>query len=401
MLAAKYALERPAGLGGMAELWVATNRATGGEICMKVFVPAEGADAEESALRFRREAHASARLAHRAIVRVFDLLELDREGNATSGSWVDPGARAPHAYAIVMELLAGETLGDRLSRESPLPLATALDLMLDIVSALSHAHREGVVHRDIKPDNVFLAQDPDGHIAPKVLDFGISKLANAETITLDGVLLGTPDFMSPEQARGARKIDARSDVFSAAVLFYVMLTGRHPYLDEGEHDFATTIAAILRADLAPAPEIPTAIDAVLRQALARDPALRFADASELGAALRRAAGRRPAESSPSLPRLATPASVIAPRGLGAAPGSHAKRRSLGLIIVGSTLVVAVVIVVAAFVRRPAMPSFTPAAPPPSVTAAAATSVTAAASAAPAPAPPSARPKTSSPRAPAK
>ena len=350
VLAGKYELARPAGVGGMAELWVATNRATGGEVCVKVFVPAEGADAEESALRFRREAHASARLAHRAIVRVFDLLELDREGNATSGSWIDPGASAPHAYAIVMELLQGETLGDRLARDEKLPLAGALDLFLPIVSALAHAHQAGVVHRDIKPDNVFLAEDPDGHVAPKLLDFGISKLANAETITLDGVLLGTPDFMSPEQAKGARKIDARSDVFSASVLLYVMLTGRHPFFRFDEsRDFAATVSAILRADMAASSELAPAIEGVLRKALAKDPAGRWADAAELGAELRRAAGRRPAESSPALPPLPSPALDFPPRSAGRAAASSSSRRSKAMLVVGSTLAAAVVLLIVAFV----------------------------------------------------
>jgi eukaryotic-like serine/threonine-protein kinase len=290
VIAGKYLLERPAGFGGMAELWVATNQATRAEVCVKLLNPS-GEDEVEAVERFHREARAAAKLSHRAIVRVFDLLELDENGEATKAR--------PRAYAIVMELLHGETLGDLLAKRGKLPVDEALDLFLPVVSALAHAHRASVIHRDIKPDNIFLARDPDDQIIPKVLDFGVSKLENAETITIDGVLLGTPSFMSPEQARGARALSARSDVFSAGILFYVMLTGKNPF-DDGP--FASVVDAVLRREVLPVEGLAPEIWAVLQQAMEKDPERRFGDATEMGIALRKAAGRRAStESSPVLP----------------------------------------------------------------------------------------------------
>ncbi len=290
VIARKYVLERRAGFGGMAQVWVATNQATGAEVCVKLLV-ARGEDADEAVERFRREAHAAAKLSHRAIVTVFDLLELDAEGEVTKGP--------PAAYAIVMELLHGETLGDTLAKRGKLPLEEALDIFLPVVSALGHAHRASIIHRDLKPDNIFLARDPDGHVTPKVLDFGVSKLQSAEAITVDGVIVGTPSFMSPEQARGAREIDARSDVFSAGILFYLMLTGKNPF---EAHDFASAVDAILRKEVPPIEDVPPAIWAVIEQAIRKNPAERFADATEMGIALRKAAGRKATtESNPVLP----------------------------------------------------------------------------------------------------
>lgn len=288
LLAQKYRLARPAGFGGMAQLWVAKNEATGAEVCIKILVPEKSDD--ESVERFRREAYAAARLTHRAIVRIFDLVELGPDGEATKGK--------PAALAIVMELLHGETLGDHLMKRGKLPLEEAIDLALPFLSALAHAHRAGVVHRDLKPDNIFLSTDPDGHVIPKVLDFGVSKMAitgdhalktpAAKQLTLDGVMLGTPSFMSPEQARGARDVDARSDVFSAGILIYMMLAGKNPFESESFH---SVIAAVLQREVPRLPGVPDPIWNVIEKALAKDASGRYADATELGIALRRATGR--------------------------------------------------------------------------------------------------------------
>jgi serine/threonine-protein kinase len=308
VLAGKYRLTRTAGFGGMAQLWVATNLATGAEVCIKILVP-EGSDGD-SVERFRREAYAAARLSHRAIVKIFDLVELGPTGEAlTDGS--------PTALAIVMELLHGETLADLLMKKGKLPLDEAMDLAVPFLSALAHAHRAGVVHRDLKPDNVFLATEPDGHVIPKVLDFGVSKMSQGaerdprtgkdqRQLTYDGVVLGTPSYMSPEQARGSRSVDARSDVFSAGILMYMMLAGKNPFESETFH---LVISAILERE-PPRPEgVPDAIWAVIEKALTKDPALRFADATELGIALRRATGRTSTTDSGAHLRAALPASV--------------------------------------------------------------------------------------------
>jgi serine/threonine-protein kinase len=287
-LGGKYVLEKPVGFGGMAEVWAATNKATSAKVCVKVLA----SDDAEAVERFRREAHAGARLTHRAIVRVFDLLLLDARGQVSREG-------EPRAYAMVMELLRGESLGDHLAKRGRLPLAEALDVLLPVISALAHAHRANVVHRDLKPDNIFLAVDPDGHVGPKVLDFGVSKIGGASAITGDGALVGTPSFMSPEQARGARQVDARSDVFSAAVLFYLMLTGTNPF---EQASFAASVEAVLRREAPRIGELPVELWEVVERALAKDPAARYADATEMGIALRKAAGRRSTtDSAPSVP----------------------------------------------------------------------------------------------------
>src|SRR4051812_18574819 len=233
VLARKYRLLRPAGFGGMAPLWAANNESTGAEVCIKVLVPEKMDD--EPVKRFRREANAAARLSHRAIVRTFDLLELDATGDSKG---------APVALGLVMELLQGETLGDLLAKRTKLPLEEALDIAIPVCSALAHAHRAGVVHRDLKPDNIFVATDVDGEAMPKVLDFGISKVSsgtgNTVALTLEGVMLGTPAFMSPEQAKGAKTIDARSDVFSFAIVLYMMLSGTNPFDGRRLHDVITS-----------------------------------------------------------------------------------------------------------------------------------------------------------------
>ena len=280
VLATKYELLRPAGFGGMAQLWVAKNRATAAEVCIKILLPENSED--EAVERFRREAYAAARLSHRAIIRIFDLVELGPTGEVTSGK--------PSALAIVMELLRGETLGDLLMKRGKLPLEEAVDLAIPLVSALAHAHRAGVVHRDLKPDNIFLSTDPDGHVIPKVLDFGVSKMQSNENkpLTFEGMVLGTPSFMSPEQATGKRAIDARSDVFSAGILVYMMLAGKNPF--DGE-SFHSTVSAIVHFEPPRLASVPDAIWNVIAKALAKDTADRFADATELGIALRRASGR--------------------------------------------------------------------------------------------------------------
>ena len=282
VLGKKYRLQRRAGIGGLADVWIATNSATGANVCVKaIFAPTGKSEPVE---RFRREAHACARLTHRAIVRTFDLLELDENGNLTSSNQAV-------CLALVMELLAGEALGTRLERERKLTLEDALDIFLPVLGGLAHAHRAGIVHRDIKPDNVFISRDPDGTVMPKILDFGISKnLTAAELpLTLEGVALGTPAFMSPEQARGMRDIDARSDVFSAATVFHVMLTGKNAFEESG---VAATFDAILRRTIERPEEIAPHVWDVIAAAWAKDPSDRFANAEEFASALAHATGRQ-------------------------------------------------------------------------------------------------------------
>ncbi len=282
VLGGKYRLLRPVGSGGMAQVWAARNESTHAEVCVKILAP-ESID-DEAVKRFRREANVGARLGHRAIVRVYDLLELDADG-----ANVRPG-NAPVGLAIVMDLLRGESLGEGLKREGRVTLDMALDIMLPVLSGLGHAHADGVVHRDLKPDNVFLSVDDDGHMVPKLLDFGVSKVrqAGGTTITSFGARVGTPRYMSPEQAEGSTKIDARSDVFSAGTLLYRMLSGRDLF---GGDTLDAVVREILEHEAEPIEGLPAPVWNVIAKALEKDPAKRYRDASKFGAALAHAAGR--------------------------------------------------------------------------------------------------------------
>jgi serine/threonine protein kinase len=260
----KYVLLRPLGTGGMGEVWMATNASTGADVAVKALLP-ELALSSAALARFRDEAYATAMLSHRGIVRVFDLVE------------VAPGAGS---LLIVMELLRGHTLAQRLATLGPLCVAEALAVALPILSALSHAHGAGIVHRDVKPDNVFLSIEPDGQVFPKLVDFGISQLRQwGASSPSDGIVVGTPWYMSPEQARG-EEVDARCDVFGVGVLLYECLSGINP-LRIGE----ATSSAGERSGPVPLGAVPASLRAVIARALAERREDRFSTAAELAEAL--------------------------------------------------------------------------------------------------------------------
>jgi serine/threonine protein kinase len=282
IVAEKYRLVRTAGLGGMAAVWVAKNEATGAEVALKMLMPTAG-EPVEAAARFRREAHTAAQLTHRGIVRVFDLIELEPHLKGSDG--------LPHAgtLVMVMELLRGETLASRLEKNGTLPLEEALDVVFGLLSAIGHAHASGIIHRDLKPENVFLSLDSDGLVTPKILDFGISKTTHpkAPVITTDGALMGTPSYMSPEQARGW-EVDERSDLFAVGILFYEMVSGKNPFASGSYH---TVVAAILEREPDPLTNIPREVWDVVHRCLVKSPEHRFRSARECLDAFRVASGR--------------------------------------------------------------------------------------------------------------
>jgi serine/threonine-protein kinase len=213
----KYALVRLLGEGGMGSVWVARNLTLNSHVALKL-MRADFAQAVPGAgERMLQEARAAAAIHHPAIVQIFDF------GRTRDG---DP--------FISMELLDGESLSATLKRREKLPALRAVQVLLPIADALVVAHARGVVHRDLKPDNVLLARLADGRVQPKILDFGIAKLDGPASpkLTLDGTVLGSPAYMSPEQAKGQSDIDLRVDVWAFSVMLYELVTGCTPFAGE-------------------------------------------------------------------------------------------------------------------------------------------------------------------------
>ena len=260
-LADRYRIERELGQGGMATVYLAHDRKHDRKVAIKVLRP------ELAALlgpeRFAREIRITGQLSHPNILQVFD----SGEDPATGLCW----------YA--MPYVAGESLRDLLNRETQLPIDEALRLFGEIADGLDHAHRHGFVHRDLKPENILLQ---DGHA--RVADFGLARTMSAvgsEKLTETGLALGTPSYMSPEQAAGQGKIDARSDIYALGCLLYEMLAGNPPFQ-------GPTVQAIMaRHAVDPVPglrtvrsTVPAPVEAAITKALAKVPADRFTSAAQ-------------------------------------------------------------------------------------------------------------------------
>jgi tetratricopeptide (TPR) repeat protein len=260
LIAERFQLQQRVGQGGMGVVYRATDRWDGQPVALKLL------DVDRAAERFGREARVLAGLQHPAIVRYV------AHGQASSGE-----------LYLAMEWLEGETLGDRLAR-GPLEVPHAVALASRVADALACAHARGVVHRDIKPDNLFLPAR-DGLV--KVLDFGIARdLLATRVATRTGVVIGTLGYMAPEQARGDRTIDGRADVFALGCVLFECLTGARAFA--GENAMAV-LARILLSDPARVrelrPDVPAELDALVARMLAKDPAARPADGAAVLAAL--------------------------------------------------------------------------------------------------------------------
>ena len=251
----RYRLIERIGKGAMGMVYAADDETMGRRVAVKVMM-ADLEQEPETRERFYREAKVTGQLVHRNIVTVYDIGE-------------DHGR--PY---IVMELLQGVPLGEYLQRPEARALDAKLDLMRQICEGLEVAHERGVIHRDIKPNNLFVL--PDGNL--KILDFGVARLATS-TLTAKGFLVGTPEYMSPEQAMG-RPVDARSDVFSAASVFYFILTNRAPF---GTSDLPKVLNAVMFNPPAPFTEgeAPEALGRVLLKALEKDPDRRQRSCAEM------------------------------------------------------------------------------------------------------------------------
>ena len=290
-LADRYRIERELGHGGFAVVFLAHDQRHDRPVALKVLHPEIAASLGVD--RFQREIHLAARLQHPHILGVFD------SGETAGQLW------------FVMPYVEGESLRGRLERERQLPVADAVRIALEVADALDYAHRHGVIHRDIKPENILLTER---HAL--VADFGIARAVGAEALTQSGIAIGTPAYMSPEQASGERTLDARSDLYALGCVLYEMLAGEPPFT-------GPTSAAILARALTEAPRpvhtirdaVPIALDAVIAKAMSRVAADRYASASELAHALTAAAG--PALSAtPSFARRLGPARLVSVFALG-------------------------------------------------------------------------------------
>jgi serine/threonine-protein kinase len=259
-----YRLEAELGRGGMGTVFAATHTRLPRRVAVKVL--RETTD-PQALKRFRREAEICSQIGHGNIVEVFDFNQHDGQ---------------PY---IVMELLTGESLRQRLKREPVLSPALRVQMVREIGRALAAAHAVGVVHRDLKPENLFLCRE-DGVEHFKILDFGISKIMGALSLqTRDSALLGTPGYMSPEQARGdMQKVTASADQFSFATIVYEALSGHAAFMAPEDSPY-TVLYKIVHKEPAPLFDQPQAVRAVLARAMAKEPHERFADVAEMVTAL--------------------------------------------------------------------------------------------------------------------
>ena len=272
-----YRISRVIGVGGMGAIYEAAHVSAGRRVAIKM-MSRELAAHPEALARFRREVKVTTELAHPNIVDVFDF------GAAPTGE--------PY---LVMEFLEGEDLEQRLERDGRVPLLTAVQIINQVASALAVAHQEGVVHRDLKPGNVFLTQVEGDGVFVKVVDFGISKVLKAATtkLTMARAVVGTPEYMAPEQAAGrVDHVDHRSDQWALAVLAWHMLTGRLPFWKPEVSALLNQVIAEEPTPLVPelARAIPREVDKVIRRALSKRREDRFPTITAFARAFEAAAG---------------------------------------------------------------------------------------------------------------
>jgi beta-lactam-binding protein with PASTA domain/predicted Ser/Thr protein kinase len=280
LLGSRYEIGETLGYGGMAEVHRGRDVRLGREVAVKVLRADLARDPSFQA-RFRREAQAAASLNHPAIVAVYDTGEEDMYGNQ------------PY---IVMEYVEGRTLRDVLKAEGRLMPRRAMEIVADVCAALDFSHRNGIVHRDVKPGNVMIT--PPG--AVKVMDFGIARAVadNAATVTQTAAVIGTAQYLSPEQARG-ENVDARSDVYSTGVLLFELITGSPPFT--GDSPVAVAYQHVRENAPPPStlnPDVPPELDAIVLKAMAKNPANRYQSAGEMRADLIRAINGRPVAAEP-------------------------------------------------------------------------------------------------------
>ncbi len=306
LISGKYRLSRLLGAGGMGSVWAARNELTDRDFAIKFLLPSL-AQSKEALHRFFLEARACGQIKHPAVVNVYDM------GQAEDGS--------PY---LVMELLEGEGFDQRLARAGTFRPGEAAAWIAFVARGLEEAHVRGLVHRDLKPGNIFFALDDRGDVIPKILDFGVSKATYAKdgdfVKTSTGAVLGSPAYMSPEQAQGETDIDSRSDVWSLGVILYEALTGQVPF--DAPNYNALMISIITKPHkpvIEVAPGVPAEISALIDQTLTKERAQRIGTARELADRLEAAAA---ATQSGSFPAYTTKVPTLMPGPMGLRLGSN-------------------------------------------------------------------------------
>ena len=259
---ADYTLKRELGQGGMGTVYLARS-SEGQDVALKTIIFPQGLNARarwETVERFQREARAARSLTHDNICQV-----------------LDTGADG-ETFFIVMEYLDGQSLRERIEETGSLPVERSVQIMFDVCEALAYAHDQGIIHRDIKPDNIMVLRGGRA----KIMDFGLASIVYETGMTQTGTMLGTISYMSPEQARG-EKLDVRSDVFSLGVTFYEMLTGRQAFQGDAP---GAVIHAISNTEVEPVSGLPPTVSRTVNKCLRKQPMYRFQTVREIIAALR-------------------------------------------------------------------------------------------------------------------
>ncbi|MGH2733781.1 MAG: Stk1 family PASTA domain-containing Ser/Thr kinase, partial [Actinomycetota bacterium] len=298
----RYEVSAPIASGGMAEVFLARDRLLGRQVALKVLHPEYARD-RAFIERFRREAQAAASLNDPKVVSIYD--------------W---GSEDGTHY-IVMEYVQGRSLKELIQREGPLPPERALEIAADVCTALGLAHRQGIVHRDVKSANIMVTPARE----TKVTDFGIARASvdAGRTVTQAGMVIGTASYLSPEQAQGLA-VDARSDVYSVGVVLYEMLTGAVPF--KGDTPVAIAYKHVKVDPAAPSGlnrKIPPALDAVVMKALAKNPDNRYQSAEEMRQDLQRLLAGHPVQATPLLPTDRTTTMAAAADRTTVLPGASA------------------------------------------------------------------------------
>lgn len=266
IIADKYVLHEKIGQGGMATVWKALHTGISKEVVIKIMLP----HADAGVNRFQHECRVMARVNHPNVITIYDAGSINQ--------------RQPF---MVMEYVAGESLGSILDREGALPLQLALEILIQLCSGLEAAHEAGIIHRDLKPDNILIKERNSRNDWVKIVDFGIARLTDSmEKLTKEGIVVGTLEYMAPEQLEG-KPADERCDLYAATVLFFEMVTGLMPF--EGENTRAHFIQQLFHE-----PRLPSQLrkdmveggpaDKIVLRGLARKPEDRFQSAAELGSA---------------------------------------------------------------------------------------------------------------------